>query len=460
MRLSELVYCSDIFIDKSRPSGEEESTDSTGSFSYSVDDLHREIHSQIEMTSCLSHGAYLTYAQVVSGGESHVVEEYTPVIHRAANPDEIASMILFVSHGTDPSSLSRIVLVRSEGAANAYALTHAPEQAIDLYNPRSNRPREWGKVFFASAYPAVENHPNAFHVPTARQQVAIKRLNKVAVKSYLQQHPDGENPYKELARMEEFGDNVHVLRHIEALEDDIYLYIVMPKGLKTLVQTINWHGRFSSQVREIIEPAHCHRIFCKIMKILCYLEHFRICHHDISPDNFLFLEEDNLVLFDFALSNRIPINPSTGHRTLISRPRIVRGTIAWMDPVVFHGNHSYDGVAMDLYAAAILLYNMLTNESLYVTPMVADTDYNHFIHLEGMWSRNQQTIDNLHGVFNTGQNDQNLSLFHRLYKLSGLHLNISAQAMDLLKNMLNENPARRFTLAEVMESKYVTDFQD
>jgi hypothetical protein len=132
-----------------------------------------------------------------------------------------------------------------------------------------------------------------------------------------------------------------------------------------------------------------------------------------------------------------------------------------MDAIVYAGHLGYDGVAMDLYAAGLILYFLTTRVQLYQKPLPhVDPSYHHFIHLQGLWNRNEQTIDNLAQVVTMAQATQNETVLNRLLGLSMVHMNIHPQVMHLLMNMLHENPALRLTLAQVMESDYVERFQD
>ena len=397
--------------------------------------------------------ARLTYEQVALGGEHHIHELYSPTVYQAASYSDLFAMTLYPPQDNG----RRIILARSQDAPQAYFLTRSPEDSINLYQKGTSRRPDWGRIYFAAKCPVIGN--NIFQVPQIPDEVVIKILNKFAVQEYLQLHPYGENPFKELARMEEIGDNTHVLKHIEALQDEKYLYIVLPKGLHTLDKYVH---RFTQEGRDV-PSVKCHEIFCKIIKINVHLLRHGINHHDLSPDNLMFLTEDNLVLIDFALSNRIPINADTGHRTLLAPPPVgtcIHGKPTWMDAVVYRGRQGYDGVAMDLYATSLILYYLTTGKPLYRRPSVHDDpDYNHFIHLEGLWQRSQQTIDNLHDLGMKSQSNQDFTVLSRLFELSALHLNMRPQSMHLLMNMLNENPALRFTLADVMESDYVNNFQ-
>jgi serine/threonine protein kinase len=236
-----------------------------------------------------SDDARLTHEQVAEGGAHHIHEICNPTIYPAANGRELASMTL------NSRREGAIVLARSQGASQAYVLTHSPEHAIPLYLSLGGlrQQQERGRIYFAVLCPAIGN--NVFEVPQVRQEVAIKVLNKLVIQEYLNRRPDGENPYKEIACMEEIGDNVHVLKHIEALEDERHLYIVMPKGAESLDNYVK--GKMGKG--QDIPPARCHEIFCKIIQICAYLLENNINHHDLSPDNLLFLTEKNLVLMDF-----------------------------------------------------------------------------------------------------------------------------------------------------------------
>jgi hypothetical protein len=57
--------------------------------------------------------------------------------------------------------------------------------------------------------------------------VAIKVLQKDVVRRYLAEG-GREDPFKEVARMHALGDGTHVLESFEALEDEVFLFSVMP----------------------------------------------------------------------------------------------------------------------------------------------------------------------------------------------------------------------------------------
>ena len=239
----------------------------------------------------------------------------------------------------------------------------------------------WGEVFFCQIYQRVgplEDRTFQQTLP-APQCVAVKRLNKTSVEDYLS-NGGQENPYVEVSRMREIGDDIHVLKCTEFLQDSQWLYIITPMAAgtnPTLMDAISWDGDDD----EILDWDRICAIFEKILRILLHLEKHGICHRDLSPDNFLFLTDDNLVAFDLAMSIRIPFeNDKNNHRqrTLIRSQRRRCGTPCVMAPEIFSGQ-DFDGIAIDLWAASVTLYSLLTNQRLYSTPQNTDLAYRFFV---------------------------------------------------------------------------------
>lgn len=335
-----------------------------------------------------------------------------------------------------------IWLLAKDDAAQAYAVIESMSP-IEI----THRHPHWAKVFFAVVYHRVGI--NTFQAPCTPNYVAIKRLNKAVVHEYLALGGP-ENPYKEVARMEELGDNIHVLKCVQFLEDKDYLYIVTPRGEQTLKDAIAWYDS-----DDLFDAEHAHFIFCKILQILGYLERHGINHHDLSPDNFLFLASDNLVVFDLAMSVRIPISPQTGNRTLITT-QVICGTYPCMAPEIYAGQH-FDGVATDLWSAAVILYYLLTNQLLYREPTLMDLSYRYFVHAKGLSSEpmNQRTIDILQRLGAHSNDERYRTLQQQLVQQAAGHLNLSDEAVHLLELMLEIDPHKRYTLAQTMESTFV-----
>lgn len=322
---------------------------------------------------------------------------------------------------------------------------------IDIGGAKNRHP-EWGEIYFCIVYERIGSR--TFQAPPApppgqpmRPQdcVAVKRLKKSVVQNYLARGGQ-ENPYREAARMQQIGDNKHVLKCIEFLQDGEYLYIVMPKAagrvgtLKDEIWEDEYNGIVLFDPDELMEHDRVRQIFNKVLKILKYLEEHSICHRDLSPDNFLFLTDDNLVVFDLAMSIRIPVDDN-GQRSLIT-PQGRCGTIAVMASEIYK-MQVFDGVAIDLWSVSVLLYCLLTNNLLYYKPIDDDKCFRFFVtnrHLSNSVNATrvrQMAIERL-------RPDHGLSVHARM------QTNMRPEILALLENLLAPNPAHRFSLAETI----------
>lgn len=158
------------------------------------------------------------------------------------------------------------------------------------------------------------------------------------------------------------------------------------------------------------------------------------------------------------MSVRIPVNPETGHRSLIAPPGRFGTPPPWMDPIVFYNRYAYDGIGMDLWAAGIILYNILTSQRLYMLPhTLLDINYAFFIGAQGLWNPlNEQARARLLNIGEAAQVDDEQSLvLQGIIDRTTAHAQMSRDAIELLENLLREHPAQRFTLAEAMESEFV-----
>jgi serine/threonine protein kinase len=390
----------------------------------------------------LPEGARVTYREMLRRPPRPAVpEDYRSIasVHRAVRYPQQQQQQQQASNLAAPESAAAIPSVylhREVNPTHAYALTG---RSIEL----SHHHPEWGHVRFGIVLERRDSS-TGFVPPTSASEVkhvAIKELRKSVFLDALDRGGPND-PYKEVALLQELGDNVHVLQLLEALEDDEFLYIVTPRGLGTLLDIIPWHTRQSLQADRV------RAIFRQLLDILLYLERHSVCHRDLSPDNFLFLSESNLVVFDFGLSLRIPVDAQSGRRHLMQGQGRF-GTFPYMSPEVFQ-LHPYDGVFSDLWAVAVNLFNLLTNQVLYDAPVVEDPSFMYFILAGGLapGPRNDRAEQVLRMVMG-GAGGNNL--------LSRIQ---SAQSLDetaaaLLEKLLHIDPRERWSLAQALDSDFL-----
>lgn len=92
------------------------------------------------------------------------------------------------------------------------------------------------------------------------------------------------------------------------------------------------------------------KIFTQIIKAIQYIHGFKIAHRDLKPENILLFENDKLKICDF------------GFAKIADKPlKTICGTIPYMAPELFRINKFYNGLAVDVWAVGIIIFEILHN---------------------------------------------------------------------------------------------------
>mmetsp|Transcript_22798 Transcript_22798/g.35724 ORF Transcript_22798/g.35724 Transcript_22798/m.35724 type:complete len:560 (-) Transcript_22798:146-1825(-) len=205
----------------------------------------------------------------------------------------------------------------------------------------------------------------------------------------------------------------HILVALDILSDDQYLYTITPycEGGR-LLDRIEDKNRFSE--------AEARFWFRQILEGLACLKEAGVSHKDLSPENLL-VKDGNVFIIDMGMSLRIPfVNDRTSERSLIF-PQGVCGKWYYLSPEVCVNEQPFDGPTVDLWAAGVILFMMLTGEPPWEEPKMTDANF-----------RNIAAGGNLMQILTAGR--------------AGL----SVDAMDLLQKMLYVDPADRLSLEQVI----------
>jgi serine/threonine protein kinase len=295
-----------------------------------------------------------------------------------------------------------------------------------------------GHVLFAVQL----NHVKEDIYQVSKERVAIKKLHKKSFALYLNAGGH-ENPYNAIRRMQAFGDDEHILSCIEALEDKIYLYTVMPfcEG-GSLTDLIPWNGggMMEDETRNV---------YGKILQNLHYLQAHNICYHDLSPDNILQLN-GNLVFSDLAMSLIVP--NGNGKRQLINA-QSPYGKPPYWTPEVLVSRFPFDAYQLDVWASGCVLYNLLTTMMLFNQPHFSDVSFGYFLMAGGLSNRamNHRAVEGLIDTFQINEHDR-----QPLLERAMVHLTLSSTIVELLEGILKPNPRERWTLAQIMNSAWMT----
>uniref|UniRef100_A0A7S2EFN2 Protein kinase domain-containing protein n=1 Tax=Trieres chinensis TaxID=1514140 RepID=A0A7S2EFN2_TRICV len=263
--------------------------------------------------------------------------------------------------------------------------------------------------------------------------VAIKMVEWSRV-----QHTRGrllEDPVKEIAAMQLLGNgDPHVLGSTEVLQDDDFLYSIMPYCRSgDLFGIVVSYAEDNGGEGGMSEPV-ARYWFRQILKGLHYLQTRGVCHRDLSLENIL-VDEENCLVIDMGMCLRVPYNcpmnsgsvvdVTAGTMRRLIKPQGVCGKQNYMSPEIYRNTDDFDGFAIDLWAAGVILYIMLTGFPPYDQASLADQRFE---------------------VIVTG---------NLVEQLQNWDIYLTEDAGNLMQSMLQLDPRDRLTLAQVMNHPWV-----
>jgi hypothetical protein len=320
------------------------------------------------------------------------------------------------------------------------------------------------------------NESSTSRYQRTQQQVAIKMNHRMAMRHLhddengtehpSNHHPFPENPWKEVSALQlleksTIGKCQHIIHLVDVMYDDEYLYEILPYYPNDLYWTIH---RQQQQQQALSLP---HRLdeptarlyFIQLLYAMYTLHSHGVCHRDISSHNLL-LDDDNkrLMLIDYGMCLGVPYSYPDDHYTedVTSiyfdmecrgdggchhdhpHRRLIHsmshcGKLRFMAPEIYACQDSFDGLSVDLWSAAVVLFEMLTGRLPYQKPHQSDAGYHDLMDEHYYWDPKV-----VHPMLSWGYPD------------------ISMEAVDLLKHMFRSNPQERLTLAEVARHPWVT----
>lgn len=379
----------------------------------------------------ISRQARQVYDDVAMAAPQACPELPTPLMHRAARSVE-CSVQLFGSGSIVKES---VYLMRDAPP------TVAVENAYRTIVPSKNIPIEragqrWGEVIKAVRLKCSEttgagtfrlfaepdpNGPNCY--------VAIKKLRKRVFQPMIERGCQ-ENPYSEISLMQAVADNEHVLGCVEALEDDKYLYIVMPylNGGELFYAIHPSDSGQSTYVthagRAALPEAQARVYFRQILECVNFLHSKNVAHLDISPENIM-IDNGRCILIDLGGARPVPMAPSgDGQRALFHPSTVPFGKKQYLPFEVLKGD-VFDGFAVDLWSVTITLFHMLVGDTL--GPSAA-------------WVLRYETF---------------LEFLNHSSHLRFLMTGQNGYAINLMDKELRRNPSTRATLEQLTQDAWV-----
>jgi serine/threonine protein kinase len=280
------------------------------------------------------------------------------------------------------------------------------------------------------------------------EAVAIKEMSWEHIRA--QRAQLAEDPIKEVAAMqylerwviEHFGSTEgeslsqrhHIMMPLDLLSDEHSLYSITPFAKNgRLLDIIESKSRFSEPearywMRQILTGLSC-------------LKNAGVAHRDMSPEN-LMVDDGEVYIIDMGMCLRIPHSHGEAldetrqqryhhrryhqQRRSLILPQAPCGKWYYLSPEVCLSEQPFDGPAVDLWAAGVMLFIMLTGAPPWEEPKMSDENFK---------------------LMTTG---------HLVRILTERRAGLSVDAMDLLQRMLWLDPADRLSLEQVCAHPWMT----
>jgi len=270
---------------------------------------------------------------------------------------------------------------------------------------------------------------------TTDEMVAIKVTNWDRLQSLRGRHL--VDPIKELAAQQQLigADHPHVISLLDTLQDEKHLFCIYPylSGGDLYGAVIDEMANSST---DKVDESLARKWFRQILCAVSHLQKRGICHRGISLENLMIDEDNNVQLIDFGLCLRVPFDDSDNSNMVTdvsanTSRRLMKqqgkcGYWEYMAPEMVSEELMFDGFATDLWSVGIVLFELIVARKPF--GMADPVDEN----------------------FKTISVEGNLAGLLRLKDID-----ISSQAINLMQNILWNDPAKRLNLEGIINHPWV-----
>ncbi|XP_033222078.1 serine/threonine-protein kinase BRSK2 isoform X2 [Belonocnema kinseyi] len=229
------------------------------------------------------------------------------------------------------------------------------------------------------------------------KKVAIKIINREKLSESVLMKVEREIAIMKLI------DHPHVLGLSDVYENKKYLYLVL--------EHVSGGELFDYLVKKgRLTPKEARRFFRQIISALDFCHSHSICHRDLKPENLLLDEKNNIKIADFGMASLQPAG---------SMLETSCGSPHYACPEVIRGE-KYDGRKADVWSCGVILYALLVGALPF--------------------------------------DDDNLRQLLEKVKRGVFHIPhfVPPDCQNLLRGMIEVNPDKRLTLAEINRHIWVT----
>jgi len=344
-----------------------------------------------------------------------------PVIHGAQR-----NFHIMVEGENDPIK----GFLRKDDAENhEYAYAKTPKLPIILPNGR-------GRVYYAEVYTRrfdMEGYYNA-----TGDSVVVKKLCRARIEG-----GGNENPFREISVGQMIGNDVNVVSMKEALQDDRYLYMVMPFFGQDLLD-----GLFGNEGNPNVPL-----LLTTLVNNLLYLEENHVIHRDLSPENIIVnasMGERECPMIDFAMALQCAVLEGNEMPTSPQDPPC--GKLPYISPEVVYLEPLSHGV--DVWATGVILFVIWTRQRLYATPH--DRAWDYFLRYGGL-EQDRPDIFDVDAMMNA-ENPVPEEFMDMCNKINAVR-ELSPMQRQLLADMLRLRPEERIRSNQILQHPWLQEPQ-
>lgn len=273
-----------------------------------------------------------------------------------------------------------------------------------------------------------------------RQTVALKKIFDA-----FQNSTDAQRTFREIMFLQALNhDNIIRLLNVHKADNDKDIYLVFDY-METDLHAVIRAG--------ILEEIHKQYIIYQLLKALKYIHSAELLHRDMKPSNLLLNSECFVRVCDFGLARSVA---SLEQENSMSGPNLTDyvATRWYRAPEILLGSTKYTK-GVDMWSIGCILGELLGGKPMFP----GSSTMNQLERIVAVTGRpSQEDIDSIKSPF-AATMLENLPPMEQKH-LSQLYPSASAEALDLMRRLLQFNPNKRITAEESLKHPYVALFHN
>lgn len=271
-----------------------------------------------------------------------------------------------------------------------------------------------------------------------REVVALKKIFDA-----FQNATDAQRTFREIMFLQELNGHENIIRLLNVIraENDRDIYLVfdfMETDLHAVIRA------------NILEEIHKQYIMYQVLKALKFMHSGQIIHRDLKPSNLLLNSECHVKVADFGLARSVAAQEEGKNPVLTDYV----ATRWYRAPEILLGSTKYSK-AVDMWSLGCILGEMLAGRPIFPGTSTLN-QLDRIMELTGRPS--QEDIESIQSSLAATMLESlppsRTKSFHDFFPSAG------DDALDLVRNLLQFNPNKRYTIEQTLRHPYVAQFHN